>query len=390
LHDVVVVTINYRLGALGFLALDDDALSSGLSCNIGLLDQMLALKWVQENISAFGGDPSRVCIFGESAGAMSVATLLGAPGAKGLFSTAIVQSGNCHSTQEPLDARATSGRFLKSLGVPINGAIETLRTMSTESLLGAQEQLAGSTPLPFRFVLDGEIVPVAPIESIALGQMSSVPILIGTNTDENTLFRRIRSGPGIFVGDLAERLRALVADGVDSRRCKQLVGELVDLYGGMNGNADDIWDVVMTDRMWRAPAREMMDAHTRAGGTVYAYEFSLPSPARGGEFGSCHAMEIPFVFGNLDQRGVNEFVGDKVGPGTPGREVSERMNRSWAEFARDGAPGGPDGSKWIAHTEEIRMQMCFGATTYLREDPHSERIAWWLEHSDEIIPWGRF
>jgi para-nitrobenzyl esterase len=388
-HDVVVVTMNYRLGALGFLAIGDDTRSSGLSCNAGLLDQIRALTWVQENIEAFGGDPDRVCIFGESAGAMSVATLMGVPLAQGLFSRAIVQSGHCNTLQNRSEALAVSEQFLSQLGVPIDNAISDLRIISNESLLSAQGIVAAGAPAPFRMVVDGEIVPRAPIESIASGLMSSVPLLIGTNTDENTLFRRMGWGPGKSSGGLIDRVQSLVAkDTNDDGRQNELVSELLDLYGSESGDTDDIWDVITTDRMWRVPARELMDAHALAGGSVYAYEFALRSPVRNGELRACHAMEIPFVFGNLDRMGVNEFVGDDLGRDSPARVVSDQMNRSWAEFAAGGVPRGPSGSPWDRYSVENEKQMYFGMDIQLRRDPHSERLSWWRNHARAIVPWG--
>jgi para-nitrobenzyl esterase len=263
-----------------------------------------------------------------------------------------------------------------------------LRSKNYDSLLSAQEFVAAGAPVPFRMVVDGEIVPRAPIESIASGLMSSVPLLIGTNTDENTLFRRMGWGPGKSNGDLIDRVQSLVAGETADGRRRELVSELLDLYANESGDTDDIWDVITTDRMWRVPAREMMNAHALAGGPVYAYEFALPSPVRNGEFGACHAMEIPFVFGNLDQMGVNEFVGDDLGQGTPARAVSDQMNRSWAEFAAAGVPRGPNGSGWDRYSMANEKQMHFGADIHLRRDPHSERLSWWNEHAHEIVPWG--
>ncbi len=191
--DVVVVTVNYRLGALGYLqlpALEREAQAA--SANPGLLDQIAALRWVQENIAAFGGDPANTTLFGESAGAMSVGTLLGTPRAKGLFGRAILQSGAASNVYDREDAQRVAETFMKELGLAADD-LAGLRAQPLAAVLAAQDraaqQLLGVVrQLPFQPVVDGDVLPRRPLEAIAGGLARDVSLLIGTNLEEQKLF----------------------------------------------------------------------------------------------------------------------------------------------------------------------------------------------------------
>ena len=313
-HDVVVVTINYRLGALGFLAIEDPQSDSGYACNAGLLDQVAALRWVHDNIRAFGGDPGRVCLIGESAGASSVTTLLGTPSAAGLFSRAIVQSGGGGLCHDIAGARPTGERFAAKLGVPYDRAtLAALRRVDAATLLAAQAALTAEARVPFRPVVDGHHLPVAPLDAIASGSAVSVPLIVGTNTDENKLFRLLAAGPGQAEDYLADRLAAcFTGAAAESRLVAHLIRELLQTYRALARNDADAWDIVATDRTFRTAARELSEAQSKAGEAVYSYEFGVSTPVCDGKLGSCHALEIPFVFGNLRNPGVAEFIGNDV------------------------------------------------------------------------------
>ncbi len=189
--DVVVVTINYRLGLLGFLHLADlGGASFAATGNLGILDQVAALRWVKQNIAAFGGDPDNVTIFGESAGGMSVGTLLGTPSAQGLFHKAILQSGAAHTVRGREAATGIAREALKLLEVDA-GNVERLRELSVEQILAAQAKLAVSRASGGLFaqpVVDGEALPRPPLEAVANGVAAGVPLLLGTNLDEMKLF----------------------------------------------------------------------------------------------------------------------------------------------------------------------------------------------------------
>ncbi len=342
-HDVVVVTINYRLGALGFLAIEDPQSESGYACNAGLLDQVAALRWVHDNISAFGGDPGRVCLFGESAGASSVTALLGTPSAAGLFSRAIVQSGGGGLCHDIAAARSVGERFAAKLGIPYGrGTLAALRRLDAATLSAAQAALTAETRVPFRPVADGYYLPVPPLEAIAGGSVAAVPLIVGTNTDENKLFRLLAEASGKPDVNLAYRLTAcFTRSAVLSQRGAQLVQELLPAYRALAPDDADAWDIVATDRTFRAAARELMETQSKAGGVVYSYEFGVTTPVCDGELGACHALEIPFVFGDLRKPGAPEFIGNDVAQGSVAAVVSAAMNASWAEFALGGRPGTP-------------------------------------------------
>jgi para-nitrobenzyl esterase len=227
------------------------------------------------------------------------------------------------------------------------------------------------------------------MEAIAAGAAASVPLIVGTNTDENKLFRFLASMGSVSAGDLSDRLTALFISGstiAKSDGVSLFVGELLRIYQALGEDDDDAWDIVATDRMFRAPAWELMDAHSKAGGLAFSYEFAVTTPVRDGVLGACHALEIPFVFGNLRQPGVTEFVGDDITPGSVAASVSAIMNATWAEFARRGRPGNPDVPVWPECNEGSRQQVCFNADTHLREDPHQPRTLWWIEHQQLTRP----
>ena len=386
-HNVVVVTINYRLGAFGFLVAEDDQAEGGLSANNGLLDQIAALQWVKENVAAFGGDPSRVCIFGESAGAMSISVLLGTPRAEGLFSRAIIQSGHHDAVRTLEQAQRVSERFLAKFDLSGPEALAKLRALDASAVMDAQAILTTESAVPFTMVVDGQILPVHPIDTIAAGSATSVPLLIGTNTDENRLFLALGWGPGVLEGTFADRVAGLFSStATSSGKRAELTGELLGLYATDGDDELDLEQEISNDRMWRAPVRELSNTYRGVGGTVFSYEFAFSSPVREGELRACHALEIPFVFGNLHQRGVNEFAGEELADGSPAGTISKQMNAAWAEFARSGVPTAEGLETWQKTSPSGDEQMCFGAETSFRQDPHNEKISWWLRHKDMMVP----
>ena len=357
---VVCVTINYRLGCEGFLFLD------GTSPNRGLLDQIAALEWVQENIAAFGGDPGNVTIFGESAGAMSVTTLLAVPGAAGLFRRAIPQSGAGHHTLPAGTARLVTAELAQRLGVAPTR--EGFAAVPADQLVSAQEQLSGDIavqPDPARWreiaanmmafepVVDGQILPARPIDGIAAGNGRGVDLLVGTNQDEHRLFL-VPSG---------------VADATDDAMVQMTAAALglsapgLAAYTGATSGAGDALAAMLTDWFFRIPAIRLAEAHQ---GSSYMYEFAWASPLFGGRLGACHGLEIGFVFDTLDAEQSEPLYGS-----APPAELAAVMHRAWIDFARSGQPG------WDAYTPGTRATMTFALTSALSHDPRQEqRIAW--------------
>lgn len=379
--DVVVVTVNYRLGALGYLHLAHRA--EDAPGNLGLRDQLAALEWVRENIAAFGGNPDGVTLFGESAGAMSVGTLLGTPRARGLFSRAILQSGAASNVYDPEDAQRVAETFMKELGL-VPDDLEGLRAKPLEAVLSAQEravaQLLAVVPqLPFQPVVDGDLLPRPPLEEIAAGLSRDVSVLIGTNLEEQKLYAP--TDPKALQLDdeglLRRCRRTLPAPGPDGRPRGE---HAVQRYrAAREGRCDvsprELWYAIETDRWFRIPATRLAEQQAAHQPATYAYLFNWKSPALGGMLGSCHALEIPFVFGCVDDRLVQRFVGDH--PAVAG--VSRRMQDAWLAFARSGDPAHPELGEWPRYDADRRATMLFGEECRVEHAPFEAERAFWNE-----------
>lgn len=368
--DVVVVTLNYRLGALGFLHLaelgGEPFAGSG---NVGLLDQVAALRWVQRNIAAFGGDPDTVTVFGESAGGMSVGCLLGMPAARGLFHRAVPQSGAASNVRSSQAATQTAELFLHELGVD-HTDVSALRALPVDRILAAQASVAarsGPRGLPFQPVLDGTVLARPPLEVVADGGAHGVALLAGTTTDEMRLFTA-------FDPSLAE----LDAEGLE-RRLEGLLGEraheALSVYAaGLPGaRPADVWAAVLTDSVFRQPAIRLAEAHAAHDARTWMYRFGYPSPAFGGSLGACHAIEIPFVFDNLDAPGASLLTGD----GDDRHALARATSRAWLAFARHGDPNHDGLPEWPAYDGERRATMLLEVPPRISDDPEqAQRLLW--------------
>jgi carboxylesterase type B len=297
---IVCVSINYRVGADGFLYTGDEY------ANIGLLDQIAALTWVRDNIVAFGGDPGNVTVFGESAGAMSIAALLSMPRAEGLFRRAILQSGAAHPLMSAATARRVCGMLASKLGVAATR--EAIASVPVDRLLRAQTELhdaLDAAPDPRRWgeevavsrmlwqpVIDGDVIPAHPLDRISAGAGAAIDVLVGTNTDEHRLFL---ASTGAIEHITEEMLAgAIAAYGLPVDRTLAIYRER-----HAHGRAGDLLAAVQTDWYWRGPAVRLAEAHARHSQTTYMYEFGWRSPQFNGLLGACHALEVPFVFDTL-------------------------------------------------------------------------------------------
>lgn len=367
--DIVTVSINYRLGALGFSDLSELDPSLASSGAAGLLDQITALEWVRDNIAAFGGDPGQVTIAGESAGAMSVGALLGCPAAHGLFRRAIAQSGAAQHTHPPAAAREVGRAFAEALGV---GSAQDLLHASVESILDAQEQVQsalekrdrrdpnGLGGIPFQPVQLPDLLPQPPLEAIRAGLADDVALLCGTNLDETTLW-------GMSTFDEA-RLHRFAARYFGDRTDDALA---TYRRGRPAASLAELSIAITTDHLFRIPAIRLCEAH---GGPSYQYLFSWASRAFEGRLGATHALEIPFAFNNLRKPGVSAFIG----PGPDPQPLADVMHDAWIAFVRSGDPNHealPE--EWPRYDSERRPVMELGDRIGIRDDPAgAERLLW--------------
>jgi len=363
---VVCVTINYRLGVEGFLYLGEG------TANLGLLDQIAALQWVQENIAAFGGDPTNVTIFGESAGAMSVTTLLALPRTQGLFRRVIAQSGAGHHAITLETARLIGLYMAEKLGVDATAA--AFAALPRERLLQAQVELANEPStnpdpqrwrevllnlMPYEPVIDGEILSDLPIKLIAAGAGAGIDVMVGTNTDEHNFFL---VPPGTI--DILDE-RALVGL---SRAYNFPLEETLAVYHSLHPGASpgELYSALSTDWFFRIPAIRLAEARVAHGEAAYMYEFAWRSPQLGGRLGSCHALELAFVFDNLHQDANRGLVGE----GAP-QAVADAVHSAWVAFARNGNPG------WSRYELERRATMRFNITSEVVNDPQATARKVW-------------
>jgi para-nitrobenzyl esterase len=371
--DVVVVTVNYRLGALGFLALHRVGVEA--DANVGLLDQVAALRWVAENIAAFGGDPANVTVFGESAGAMSIGTQLAVPASDGLFHRAIMQSGAGTHVSSPDRAARTAAHFLTELDLT-PATSHSLRDLPLPALIGAQSRTEGAlrkkiSLLPFQPEVDGNVLPAMPVDAVAAGASADVDILIGTNLDEANIFNlNDPEFPTLDDAGLERRWAAAYPDAV--------VG-IIDAYRaarsgrGEGVTPQDLGNALLTDVIFRIPAIRMASAHASAPAATYSYLFTWPSPIFGGVLGSCHVVEIPFVFGSLTEPRAAMFVGE----GPEALALATAMQDAWLSFARSGQPASDALPGWPRYDTERRATMVLGAEISVADDPAgAERRAW--------------
>ena len=346
--DVVVVTVNYRLGLLGYLAHPalGDAGQTWLdghewtgTGNWGLADQVAALRWVHDHIAGFGGDPGCVTLFGESAGGMSVSALLGTPEASGLFHRAVVQSGPPY-TMSAETAAEVAEKLASQMGVACTR--EALEQVPSDRLVAAVAEFERTGDshvdgLPLRPVVDGGLLLRPPLSSVAAGSVADIPLLIGTTRDEWTLFSM--SDPAISSLD-ADRLRWRLVRAFEDESAADRVIAAVRSARAARGEpveARDLWTSIATEFVFRAPSVRLADAHEEAaepGVGTYAYLFTWPSPIFGGVLGSCHALDVPFVFGTVRYPLIQTFTGGGKGA----LALSAAMRQAWASFARTGVP----------------------------------------------------
>ena len=363
---VVLVSINYRLGVEGFLLVDD------APSNRGILDMIAALEWVQDNIAAFGGDPSQVTIGGQSAGGMACTTLLTIPRAQPLFRAAIAMSGAAphQSRKSRAEAEAVTLRAAEHLGV--RPTRDGLAALSDEQLLELQVAVGGSmdamgasgdatsdprsSTLPFAPIVDGELITAAPLDEIRRGAGSDKAVLVGTTAEEMNMVAAMLGATREDVDVIAELARYGLAD------------EAARAYRDAHENVapDAVLGQALTDSLFRVPAIRLAEARGDAPAPTYDYEFRWRSSGFGGILGACHCLDVPFVFDNLDAPGIDIVVGEH-----PPAELATTVHRAWVEFVAHGAPG------WPRYDLDRRPTMAFDTAPAVVDDLlRSVRTLW--------------
>lgn len=372
--NVVFVSINYRVHVLGFLDLEGRAPGFEGSANNGMLDVIAALEWVQQNIAAFGGDPTNVTIFGESAGAAVVGALLAVPAAAGLFRRAICQSGTGHHTRSKAVARRATEHFCRSVGIaphdidalqalPIARVVEAagryqigiMSVDAIEEIFGEDDAL---NAMPFRYSHGDAVMPQHPMEAVAAGAAAGIDLVVGANADE---FRLFYLGPGSLsdgspispVGWHANRLGASAEDILELYRRDDPTMSDEDIRIAM---CSDLWFII--------PGRDLADVQARSNPNTYRYSFAWRSPVFGGKLRAAHGLEIAFVFDHLSR--VQPLVGDE-----PPVALASEMQDRWVAFARTGDPG------WPAWSADRRDVMRFDAEATVVNDPDERRAPLW-------------
>lgn len=372
-HGIVVVTINYRLGILGGLYLGD---VEPRHSNFAIQDQVMALTWVRENIAAFGGDPARVTVGGQSAGAMSVAALLAAPDARGLFARAVVESGHADATVSVGAARAATAEALWRLRIePGTGdVLRRLRSLSIFRIADVQREL-GIAARIFPLVGDGLVLPVDPLAAIAAGSARDADLLIGTTREEHRLFEITGwADPAPAIG---KTLASLVAE-ADTRAAAARMYQAVAEQTGAATAA--ITRLIATEHGWAEPARRLAAAHASSGGRTYLYEFAWGWPARGHDVGAAHLADLPYFFGNLHQPGVAEFLGGDGRTDPAAAEVARRVSSAVAQFVTSGDLKDSALGPWPAFTPEDRVTMVIDRQPEAVGDHIAGRLDFWEAH----------
>ncbi len=366
-HDIVVVTINYRIGLLGFLYLGEIAGEQYAAGNQGLLDQIAALAWVRDNIAAFGGDPDAVTLMGQSAGSISIANLLAAPAARGLFHRAIMQSGASplfpHTRNH---ATALARAVLAELGIDASRAASELAAVPLDRLMAAQEvAIQGGGLAAISPYVDGVTVPERPVAIAERCAGANVPLLIGTTRDEWTLF-------DVFLGP---PVSALVREEIAAR-----IGDeaLVRVHTGYlaarpDGSAERAWVDLMGDVAFWMPVAFLADAQS-ACSPVWMYRFDWVTPIFDGRLGATHALDLPFVWNVAHHPHAQFLLGGQAAAVEP---LVAAMHDSWAAFIRRGDPNGAGLPDWPGYERGRRATMLLDSTCRVTDDPDRARRELW-------------
>jgi para-nitrobenzyl esterase len=362
--DIVFVSMNYRVGVLGFLYLDGLDRSLAGSGNLGFQDQIASLKWVKANIAAFGGDPDNVTIMGESAGSFSVTTLMTLPSAKGLFNKVIAESGVPILNRTPGFAARETARFMELAGVD---SIEELRALPVENVLKAQERLMNDASIGaerlFMPVLDGAVISRDPMQALMDGAGAGIPLLHGTTEDEFRFWIYVEplivlASPD-FLLNQAPELKAQLGGSKD---------RIIEHYKKTRPSlsSGDIAMAIAGDMVFLIPHIRLAEAQAKHAKS-YMYLFRWDSPVQDGKYGSHHGLEVPFVFRTIYAENYQEFLGEN-----PPLPLSEKMQDAWIAFVRTGNPGITGLPEWPVYDTTRRATMLLDSEPKLADDPQKD------------------
>lgn len=376
-HDVVFVTLNYRLAEAGGLYLghrDPDFTSSG---NTALLDQLAALTWVRDHIAAFGGDPNNVTLCGQSAGANATAALMASPRAAGLFHRAICQSPS-YFVRTKDDAIDTTEYVLDILRLQNIG---DLQRAPLDTLLAARGELMRERAKPPRLsvwgaVLDDEVLPRHPLAAASTGALAPLPLLIGACHDDYRPYLRLMV-PGTVPQNEAEVVQFFDALGIDGSRTVQVYREHVGAL-----SPADIFAAAMTDYRFRQPAIALAEHHAVHHPT-FMYDFMWASPVLDGALGAGHTVDIPFAFDNLWTPCTPYQLGNN-----PPVALADQMSAAWQAFMRSGQPAAAGLPQWLQYASETRATMALNTPSSLLTDPAPVPRRYWAELLTSEKPTG--
>ena len=364
--NVVTITINHRLGCLGYLHLADlGGPAFAKSGNVGILDAVAALEWVRDNVERFGGDPKNVMIFGESGGGSKVSTLLGMPAAKGLFHKAAIESGPALTATAREAAARTASAFLNILGLD-KTKLDRLQHLPAQHLIEAQSMTRGG----FSPVHDGDVIPEHMFEPVATRISEDIPLLIGSNKDEGTFL--LQSEADLFTMDeTALRSKVRTAMGSD-----EAANRVLDIYRRTYPNArpTDYWVQIYTDRSMRT--RSIALAERKAAlnkAPVYMYYFAWDTIGFGGKYKAMHMAEIPFVFDNIANAEAMTHLLPEA------QTLADKMSNAWLAFAKTGHPATTDLPQWSAYSTDHRATMIFDSHPRVENDPARDLRTFWQQ-----------
>ncbi|GAB2870726.1 carboxylesterase family protein [Streptomyces deserti] len=374
--DLVVVTFNYRVGVEGFARI------GGAPANRALLDQVAALEWVRDNIEGFGGDPAQVTVFGESAGAGSVAALMAMPSAAGLFGRAIAQSVPGTYFSDAL-ARDIAAALAAEAG--LRPTVADLATVDPRQLTSTGQALSAKmgqyvdrwgqvapTVTPFSPVVDGEVLPTTPWQALASGSARDIDLVVGHNRDEYRLFLAMAGRLGRITDEQAASALRLFAPGGPE-------GERAYRAAYPEATPGELYERVQTDWLFNMPSLHLAEAQIAGGGRAYVYELTWPAPAHGGAFGACHGLDVPLLFGTYQaDLGALLFAGVESSP--EAEALSSRFRASWTAFARGGDPG------WPAYDTERRLVQVLDAEPVVTAYPEETSRRLWEGHDFPELP----